>query len=207
MAKKARKKAKKRIKKQSVRQAVYRRYNRFVAELVIDFDRIRAYKAANKTCKSNKAAKVGAQRLLSITYVQDKISEELKGQLARANKEADDVVREMEVLAFSNIINFLTFDKNGVKMKSSDDLTIQQTAAIQSITQRSGAYGQSVRFSLHNKINALVNLGKRFNAFPGKFKVPLDVEDERLKKVMDVISGSTKGILPSEDPRDSSNAP
>ena len=84
------------------------RWDKFVQEYVIDFDRSRAYKAAGFKPKTFRQAQQNATRLLTTNeYIINKVSEELKKQEKKAEKKADDVIRELEKVGFSNIQDYI----------------------------------------------------------------------------------------------------
>jgi len=140
---------------------------RYCQEYVIDFDRVRAYMESHPKCKSKASARANATRLmLTNANISPYIHKLLEKQAGRAERSADDIVREMERIGFSDIRNVLKFDSSGVTLRNSQDLRPDVTAAISGISSRDTKEGTSIKLTLHNKVSALENLGKRHNLFP-----------------------------------------
>ena len=145
------------------------RWDTFCLEYVKDFNRTRAYKAAGYKPKSDQVARNAAHRLMCTNvYVIEKIQKLLEGQERRAEKTADDIIKELEKLAFSNITDVLQIKGGRLKVKDTEDLTSAQRAAISEISQTDTKEGGSLKVKMHEKRAALVDLGKRFGLFPNK---------------------------------------
>jgi len=144
------------------------RWDKFCFEYVKDFDRTGAVEKAGFKCKTHNSRKRVALRLLSTNvYCQEKIYNLLKAQEKRAEKTADQIIREMEKLAFSNIEDYLSFGAKGIVLNESSKLTREQLAAISEVSDTHTKHGQLKRtFKLYDKKGALVELGKRFRCFP-----------------------------------------
>lgn len=145
---------------------------------VANFNLADAWIGAKNKVKSRAVAKAAASRfLLTNVNAQAYCGKLLEKQQGRAEKKADDVVREMEALGFSNIQDFVTTDEDGeFCFRSWQNISREKFAAVESVKVTSTTTGKgndtytttNIQFKLYSKISALENLGKRFNAFPNK---------------------------------------
>lgn len=145
---------------------------------VINFNLADAWIGAGFKVKDRNVAHASACRfMLQNVKAQEYIEKLLAKQALRAEKGADDVVREMEGLAFSNIQDFVDTDGDGEFIfKDWQNMTREKLAAVESVKVTSTTTGKgedtyttkNIQFKLYSKMSALENLGKRFNAFPNK---------------------------------------
>lgn len=77
---------------------------------------------------------------------------------------AGEVLMELHKLAFSDIGDFVEFDSDGIRIKSSEDV---DTTAISEIHQTQ----HGVKIKLHNKTMALEALGKNLGLFTQKIEI------------------------------------
>lgn len=126
----------------------------------------KAYKLAGSKCTGqtliNEASKT-IKKPLCQAYLQKlrKKSEE------HAVKTADDIIKELEKLAFSNINNYIKVEGESITIKNFEDLTEPQLAAIAEISKTTGG---TVRIKLYDKRGSLKDLGLRFGIFPTKIE-------------------------------------
>ncbi len=157
------------------------KHERFAQEYVIDFDKARAYREAYPDCAKTSATP-SASRLLQKVKIASYVVKLLDKQEKRAEKSADDIIRELEKLAFTNISDYLSIDDEGeVRGKSFDTIDIEKLAAIESIKQTTNITKnkdgskeyetKNFQFKLYDKRAALVDLGKRFGLFPNKNEI------------------------------------
>ena len=79
------------------------RWDKFCQGYVIHFDTVKAYKEAGFKVKSDQVARNNASRLMRTNaYVLEKIAGLLKTQEKRAEKTADDIIRELEKIGFNS---------------------------------------------------------------------------------------------------------
>jgi len=159
----------KRKKVKSRKKGLSDQHKRFCQEYVIDFNRVRAYRKAYPKCKSNASAKGCVNKLmLSNTILHEFIERLLKKQAKRAEKGADDIIKEMEKIGFSNIKDYLKIKDQGVVVKNTEDISDDKAAAIASVSQTETKDGGSIKFTLYNKVTALELLGRRYGIFPNR---------------------------------------
>lgn len=139
-------------------------------------------------------ASAAATRLLKRVKVAAYMEELGKRQEARAERKSDEIVAELESMAFANIADYLSFGPTGITLKDSKDLTRQQLAAVSEVSQTDTQFGGSKRFKLHDKRAALVDLGKRFGLFPNKQTI--DAADGILQLNITVGKHGDSGVSP-----------
>ena len=91
------------------------------------------------------------------------------------------MLRELQHIGFSNIADYLRFNENGITLKDSEDLTRGQLSAVAEASQIQTRYGISVKFKLHDKIEALTKLGQHLQLFSedklGDLKIAVHVTE------------------------------
>jgi len=130
----------------------------------------KAYKLAGSKCRG---ATLIEEASRTLNKPQCKAYLRKLGQRAtmRAEKTADDIIAELEKLGFSNIRDYLSFNKGGVSFKSSDELTEGKLAALTEVSEHVSKKGHRyIRLKLHDKLKALELLGKRHKLFTEKFE-------------------------------------
>lgn len=133
----------------------------------------KAYQLAGSTCKGE-TARIEAERLLGKNgpkHVKAYLDSLKKVATENAQRTADEIIAELEKLAFANMADYVTFDKKGVELKDSKKLTRKQMAAISEVTQVSTKYGVRKAFRLYDKPECLHLLGKRHGLFPNRQEV------------------------------------
>ena len=109
----------------------------------------------------------------------------------RVELEADDVVRQLAVIAFANIADFVTWDEGGTRLLSAETIDQTKMTAVQNVM--SGYHGVTVR--LHDKLRALELLAKHLGMFRKDTRVDLEIRDgseilERLTAKIDSYSAT-----------------
>ena len=128
----------------------------FCQEYIVDLDATAAAKRAGYSEKT--AAQIGWQ-ILQKADVQQEIERLIEARAMRVGVHADRVVWELACIAFSDITELLTFNKEGVKLNDSVKLTSKQTRAIMEVRENISAHGiGSISFKLHSKMEALKTL-------------------------------------------------
>lgn len=125
------------------------------------------YKAAITAGYSPKTAHAIASRLLKSVKVQECLDRLRSNAVARANKTTDELIKEQENIAFSDIADYLDFDGNGVKLKALSSIPRHQRAAIASVKQTAGKDGISIEFKLWDKNKALDMLNRIHKQYEG----------------------------------------
>ena len=151
------------------------RQKRFVHEYLIDLN---ATQAAIRAGYSKHTAKSIGQRLLTYVDVQSAVTAGRKKITDNLEVTAERVVAEYAKLAYSDITEFAEWDeKTGVKIKNSSDLSKQQTAAVQEISNTPSG----IKIRLHDKKGALDSLSRHLGIFNDNINVRVTVLDERMK--------------------------
>lgn len=134
---------------------------RFCQEYIVDLNGTQAYiRAGHKVSAST--ARVSACRLLTNDNIQARMRELIFDRSKRTEITADKVIKELGRVAFSDMKEYATWDSNRVHLISSDGLTKDQAAAVESVkeTRLSG-----ISIKLFNKLSALEMLSKHFGLF------------------------------------------
>lgn len=151
------------------------RQKRFVHEYLIDLN---ATQAAIRAGYSKKTAKSIGQRLLTYVDVQAAVTAGRKKITNNLEVTAERVVAEYAKLAYSDMTEFAEWNgTSGVKIKDSTDLSKQQTAAVQEISNTPNG----IKIKLHDKKGALDSLSRYLGIFNDNINVRVTVLDERMK--------------------------
>ena len=137
------------------------------------FNGTAAYKAAYGDM-DDEAAKASASRLLSNANVENFIKELTEKHLTDIGFTANDVIKELAIMGFSNINDFMTFKDDIAVMKSNEEIGIH-AKAIQSIgVIPSAENGNRIKFKLYDKKGCLELLGKHMQLFTDKVDLTTD---------------------------------
>lgn len=170
----------------------------FCNQYVIDSN---GQQAATRAGYSPKTARVTAAKLLTKGNIAARLAYLQALKNSRARKTADDIERELEKLAFSDITNVVTWspDTGMTYVKGSDEMDPEHTAAIESIEVTEKALGKESDESMvlktkvkqYPKLKALELLGKQKGMFGDKLDISGDVTVEIVNYAGD--SGKEKG--------------
>lgn len=131
-----------------------------------------AYKKAYPD-SSDRASETGAHRLLRNAEIQKRIQNYKKRAQKRTEITQDRVIMELARVAFADIGLIAAWDESGnMTLKKSEDLTAEQTAAIQSIQANDHFYqgekiGTRITYRMHDKLKALELLCKHLGILDG----------------------------------------
>ena len=142
---------------------------RFVEEYLVDLN---ATQAAIRAGYSARTAEPAGSRLLRNVKVAAAISEGQQARQQRTQTVADQVVRELARVAFSDMRCFAKWGPTGVTLLSSDQLSDDAAACVAEVSQTISVGGGSIRFKLHSKPQALQQLGNHLGIF--KDRDPLE---------------------------------
>jgi phage terminase small subunit len=96
-----------------------------------------------------------ASTLAATAKVQQRI-QELREKAAEANEVTiERIVAEVVKIAFASQRDLMTWGPQGVKLKSSDELTDEQAAAVSEVAESFSATGGSLKLKTHDKLGAL----------------------------------------------------
>lgn len=131
----------------------------------------KAHKLAGSKC-TGKTLEVEACKTLNKPQAKAYLKKLGQRATERAEKTADDVIRELEKLGFATIKNYLSFSEKGVVLKNSDELTDEQLAALSEVSEYVTKYGtRRLRIKLYDKRAALQDLGKHHKLFTEKHEL------------------------------------
>lgn len=150
--------------------------NAFVHEYVQDFNGTRAYVAAGY---SKNGAAAGASRLLTNVNIKEAVGKLIEKRCDELHISKFRVLRELALLGFANMEDYLTKGPDGELRLDFSMLTRDQAAAIQEIREdKTGGTGDGERkqvlrttFKLANKRENLELLGKHLGLFNDKLEL------------------------------------
>jgi len=128
----------------------------------------KAYQGAYPKCKTYSAASSSGNKLLKNPKIEAYIAKKLEQHSETLELKQIDVLREMAAIAFSNIKDYLIWSDNGVTMKHSEEIPKEVAACISEITETVNQAGGSLKFKLHDKVNALIRLGQELSKISGE---------------------------------------
>lgn len=131
----------------------------FAREYIIDYN---ATKAAIRAGYSEKTAYSQGHRLLKDAEINRLIKQFKQERIERLEFTADDVLRELGAVAFSDITDVVTVIDDKLLIQNTEDLPPLVAKSIESIKETTGEYGGSITVKLHSKLTALQTLGKHF---------------------------------------------
>lgn len=140
----------------------------FCQEYLIDMN---ATQAAIRAGYGKAGAATQGSLLLKQEKIQLRISEINKKRMKRLNINADSVVKEIALIAFSNIGNIASWTNSQVTLKESSRLTSEQMAGIQTVEEKVSRYGSAVKVKMYDKPQALVLLCRYLNILDGNANV------------------------------------
>jgi phage terminase small subunit len=165
----------------TVKSTLTGKQEQFCLEYLIDFN---ATQAAIRAGYSEKTAKQIGQQNLSKLDVHARLTELKEARQKKATKTADDIERELEKLAFSDVTNVVTWNESGMCfVKNSDEIAPEHSAAIEQIevTEKVSAGNKAddsmtlrTKVKHHSKLKALELLGKQKGMFADKVEVSGD---------------------------------
>lgn len=160
----------------------------FVEEYLVDLN---ATQAAIRAGYSKKTAKdIGCQNLAKV-YIQDAIQLAMDKRSKRTEITADNVLREIAKLGFSNMLDYIAIQDNGLARVDLSTITKDQAAAITELTitsrkeydkeTESSDLIETVKFKVADKGVNLERLGKHLKLFTDKVQVSGDVKHNIMK--------------------------
>jgi phage terminase small subunit len=128
-------------------------------------------RAAIEAGYSPKTANEQASRLLTKVNIQEALSRRWQEIQEGNGIDAEKVIAELSRLAFSNMRDYVSWGPDGVRLKDSEELSADATAAVVEVIETHTKEGRSVRFKLADKKGALDSLAKYFGLFVERHEV------------------------------------
>jgi len=133
-------------------------------------------KAMQRAGYTKSTAENSGSRYFEKPEVTTLINELMTQRIERIDRDADDVLKEFEHIAFSNIMDIFDCDvgneqqpnsNHGLALKNLNELPLSVSAAIREIkiTPVPGLESNKIEIKLHNKHSALEALGRHFQIF------------------------------------------
>ena len=128
---------------------------------------VNATQAAIGAGYSRKTAYSHGQRLLKNVEVAEAIEVAMRARAERTQVSADRVVLELARIAFSDLTRIVQWGPKGVKLRPSAELSTGDRATIAKVSETVGRAGggRTLTVRLHDKLGALVALGKHLGLF------------------------------------------
>lgn len=138
------------------------KHGRFCQEYLVDLN---ATEAAKRAGYSPKTAYAQGHRLLKNVEIQARIAELQAERAGRVQVTADEVLRELARIGFSDMRQFTSWGPQGVDLLASGELPEDAARCVAEVSQVVGEKTSSVRFKLHDKVAALTLIGKHLGMF------------------------------------------
>ncbi len=129
-----------------------------------------------------------ASRLASSSKVSARITE-LRGVIqARLDVTQDEILGELRGIAFANVEDLMSWGPDGVKLRSSSDLSRAQTALVAEVQQTTTKDGGSIRLKVHDKLAALREINKMQGNYAEAAAPAIDTALDAILKVASALS-------------------
>lgn len=135
---------------------------RFVDEYLVDCNGTQA--AIRAGFKPDNADTIAAD-LLRKTWVYAAIEAKSRRLEIKTEITVEKVLNEYAKLGFSNMADYATWDNDGIVIKSCEELTRDQMAAISEITETKTKNETTVKIKLHDKKGSLDSIAKHLGMF------------------------------------------
>ena len=119
-----------------------------------------------------------------------RIQEAISAYYALHHVTANRVMAELSKVAFSDMRDYAEWGPNGVSLKTSAGLDDEAAAAVAEVSEVQGEKSSSLKFKLHNKVEALTTLGRALKLFE---------EGARIDKAI-IVQWLEPGSSPSPTP-------
>jgi phage terminase small subunit len=135
---------------------------RFCEEYIIDLN---ATQAAIRAGYSKKTAySIGVENLRK-PEIQVEIQRLMDERSRRTEITADQVVKELALLAFSKIDDYVAWDQKGVTIKPLSEMPAEKAACISEVSKTVKAKSINFRIRIRDKLKALELMGKHLGMF------------------------------------------
>ena len=164
------------------------RQESFCQHLVDGLNQTEAYEAAGYSVDNKLPATVyqAASRLAANSKVIARIQELRDAVQERALVTAVDILTELKGIGMADLSQLVSWDKDSVTVKDSDDLPPELTRLVSEVSQTVTKDGGTVKIKLHDKIAALDKMAKTLGMYEEKKTPDTSVT---ITKVTVVLSG------------------
>ncbi|HOI30984.1 MAG TPA: terminase small subunit [Melioribacteraceae bacterium] len=128
--------------------------------------------AAIRAGYSVKSAKVTASRMLTNANLRNELSKRIGEIYDNYKNDQEKIIRELAVVGFSRITDYITIMKEGITIKDSHEIPNELMGAISEVTIADTKDGKRKSIKLHNKIEALKILAQYHRLFEEKTGEP-----------------------------------
>ena len=140
--------------------------SRFIDEYLIDLN---GTQAAIRAGYSVKVAREQAKENLTKPYIKDEVDKQIKDRQNRTQVTQDMVIEELKKVGFSDITNYIKYNKEGIEIIGTSSIDKEYTSVISSASETITKDGKrSLQFKLHDKIKSLELLGRHLAMFTDK---------------------------------------
>lgn len=137
-----------------------KKQKRFCEEYIIDLNGTAAYFRAGYAAKNENSAAASASDLLRNPKIQAYIQELMQARSQSTGITAERVLQEIGRIAFADMRKFTTWGPGKVELKSCENLSETETAAIAEVSLTEGPKGSHTKIKLHDKVAALTLAAK-----------------------------------------------
>lgn len=137
------------------------------------------------------AGQIGG-RLLKNVKIQTEIKRRLAGVQKRTKITHEKIVLEIANVAFADLGLVCEWNETqGLILKDSKNLPLEQRKAIQAIKTTPGEHGTAIQFKMHDKLKALELLMKHYGMLDGQGSDKADRKSiqDRLRKALSGLAG------------------
>jgi len=183
----------------------------FADEYLVDFNAVRAYRAAYPGCKSDNTAGVEGHRLLKNPKIADYIQKRMQDRQVRTEITQDRVLREYAKLGFFDPRKLFNADGSPREIADLDDDTAAAIAGLD-IAEIYEGTGDSRRFvgylkkyKIANKIGALDSIAKHLGMFIDRQEItgpdggPLQMQVSRIAGMTETELDAARKLLAEDD--------
>lgn len=137
---------------------------RFVEEYLVDLN---AKQAATRAGYSPKTAYSIGHENLNKPEIAVAIKKVQEARAERTQVTADKVLKELARVAFSDMRSYAEWGPEGVRLKASEDLSQDDSAAVTEVSESFGENGRTLKFKLAHKDSALKTLAQHVGLLGG----------------------------------------
>lgn len=129
----------------------------FVREYCVDYN---STQAAIRAGYSARTAHSQGPRLLENVGVKEAIAHEQDALLERTRISRERVLKEISRVAFTDMRSYVEWGPNGVRLRPSEELSADDSAAVTEVSESYGENGKTLKFKLAHKDSALKMLAQ-----------------------------------------------